>query len=87
MSISYVSFFQFLIKVEQFEDIVTSIECADPLPKDVHRQCSTQHSNRNTPTSNEHVFRSSTRNPVIEEIREPKEHKVLERNSSDECLH
>ena len=87
MSLFHVAFCHFLIKVEHLQDIMTSIECSDPFPKDVHRQCSTQHCNRNTPTSNEHVFRSSAGNPVIEEIREAEEHKVLERDCSDECLH
>ena len=73
--------------MEHLEDIVTSIECPDPLPKNVHRQSGQQNSNGNTPTCNEHDSRSRTSDPVIEKIREPEEHEVFERDCSDERLH
>lgn len=86
MVINYI-LISILNKSESFEDIVTSIESSDPLPENVHRKRSHQNGNRDTSTCNKHLSCSIFGDPVIEEIREAKKHKILECSSGNESLH
>ena len=77
----------YLVKMEHLQEIVTSVECPDLLSKDVHRKGRHKDAEGYTSTSNEHQSWTIVRDPVVEEVGETEEHKVLECGGGDERFH
>lgn len=76
-----------LIEMEYLQEIVTSIECSDLLAKDVHWEGGEKNAEGDASAGNEHQSWAIVGDPVVEEIGEPKEHKVLECCCRNECFH